>query len=389
MAELRKAALLAAHNFQKWPVNPSGVRGVFCWSWPTSTGWCPRWGDFCAQGGYTVGPWVFPFLMAEPLLPADGDAGADTPAVRCTLYRKRPPRPAAALRPAGTWTAGQVLYIAGTSAVYFAVVYLLTVLVLLPHVGFEPGWGKVIHTFCQTRMAGQHGIVLPFDHQISNALGPVEANLLELLLVLASGGAAGAGALCAEPDGKPQRRGPSARRHWPSSPCLWSGPAGGCTTSPRFPGRPFRWVDLTGTTAFPSLGYALAVLAGGERAAGPAGLSGHGAPGHRRVKICVKGGGGMDAIISLREVTKRFRETVALDKVTVDFEAGKIHGDCGAQRLGENGADEVRVRADAPGRWGDFGAEPAGGKGRGHPPGDRGPSSRRRGFCPTSAATEI
>ena len=34
----------------------------------------------------------------------------------------------------------------------------------------------------------------------------------------------------------------------------------------------------------------------------------------------------MDAIISLREVTKRFRETVALDKVTVDFEAGKIHG---------------------------------------------------------------
>ena len=30
----------------------------------------------------------------------------------------------------------------------------------------------------------------------------------------------------------------------------------------------------------------------------------------------------MGAIISLREVTKRFRETVALDKVTVDFEAG-------------------------------------------------------------------
>ena len=33
----------------------------------------------------------------------------------------------------------------------------------------------------------------------------------------------------------------------------------------------------------------------------------------------------MNAIISLREVTKRFRETVALDKVTVNFKAGKSH----------------------------------------------------------------
>ena len=61
----------------------------------------------------------------------------------------------------------------------------------------------------------------------------------------------------------------------------------------------------------------------------------------------------MDAIISLREVTKRFRETVALDKVTVDFEAGKIHG-----IVGRNGSGKTVLM-------------------------------RRRGFCPTSAATGI
>ena len=44
----------------------------------------------------------------------------------------------------------------------------------------------------------------------------------------------------------------------------------------------------------------------------------------------------MDAIISLREVTKRFRETVALDKVTVDFEAGKIHGIVGRNGSGKS-----------------------------------------------------
>ena len=43
----------------------------------------------------------------------------------------------------------------------------------------------------------------------------------------------------------------------------------------------------------------------------------------------------MDAIISLREVTKRFRETVALDKVTVDFEAGKSTGLWGATARGK------------------------------------------------------
>ena len=180
MAELRKAALLAAHNFQKWPVNPR-VYVVFLLELAYVHWMVSPVGDFCAQGGYTVGPWVFPFLMAEPysrlmvmlgliLLLCDAPfIESDHPALLLRSGRR-------------TWTAGQVLYIAGTSAVYFAVVYLLTVLVLLPHVGFEPGWGKVIHTFCQTRMAGQHGIVLPFDHQISNALGPVEANLLELLL---------------------------------------------------------------------------------------------------------------------------------------------------------------------------------------------------------------
>ena len=43
----------------------------------------------------------------------------------------------------------------------------------------------------------------------------------------------------------------------------------------------------------------------------------------------------MNAIISLREVTKRFRETVALDKVIVDFEAGKIHGIVGRNGSGK------------------------------------------------------
>ena len=75
-------------------------------------------GDFCAQGGYTVGPWVFPFLLAEPYSRLMVMLGlilllCDAPFIEATTP------PCCCAPSAGTWTAGQVLYIAGTSAVYF------------------------------------------------------------------------------------------------------------------------------------------------------------------------------------------------------------------------------------------------------------------------------
>ena len=85
MAELRKAALLAAHNFQKWPVNPR-VYVVFLLELAYVHWTVSPVGDFCAQGGYTVGPWVFPFLLAEPYS-------------RLMVMLGLIPRPAAALRP--------------------------------------------------------------------------------------------------------------------------------------------------------------------------------------------------------------------------------------------------------------------------------------------------
>ena len=44
----------------------------------------------------------------------------------------------------------------------------------------------------------------------------------------------------------------------------------------------------------------------------------------------------MSAVISVKDVTKRFREVTALDRVTVDFEAGKIHGVIGRNGSGKS-----------------------------------------------------
>ena len=44
----------------------------------------------------------------------------------------------------------------------------------------------------------------------------------------------------------------------------------------------------------------------------------------------------MSAVISIKNVTKRFREVTALDNVSVDFEAGKIHGVIGRNGSGKS-----------------------------------------------------
>jgi ABC-2 type transport system ATP-binding protein len=43
----------------------------------------------------------------------------------------------------------------------------------------------------------------------------------------------------------------------------------------------------------------------------------------------------MNKVIELIEVSKRFKETVALEKITVDFEEGKIHGIIGRNGSGK------------------------------------------------------
>ena len=126
----------------------------------------------------------------------------------------------------------------------------------------------MIHTFCQTRMAGQHGIVLPFDHQISNALGPVEANLLELLLCWLLGALLGlvlfvlnltvnrsAGAICA-----------AALAIFP--PVCGAGRLVDALHLPGFLGVPFGG-GFDGDHRVPLPGLRLAVLAGGLSACSP------------------------------------------------------------------------------------------------------------------------
>lgn len=79
------------------------------------------------------------------------------------------------------WTAGQILYIVLSSAIFFAIVELLTILLLLPNLSYENDWGKVINSFAQNG-ASRYGVVFSFDYTIVSSFNPLQAMVIELLL---------------------------------------------------------------------------------------------------------------------------------------------------------------------------------------------------------------
>lgn len=260
MDKVRTSLLLVAHNFKKWPVNPR-IYVVFVLVLAYVHSMISPIGNFCAQMGYTVGPWLFPFLMAEPYSALMIMLGLIL--LFCDAPFIEDDQPYLILRSGRkTWAMGQALYVMAGSAVYFISVYFISVLIVLPYIGFEHGWGKVINTFCQMGGSRQYGIVLAFEQQINNVYNPVQATLLNLLLCWMIGVFLGLLLLFLN--------------------LVANRSVGGIVTVglsifPLFVIRsdwwmhyisPVSWcslavVDATGTTSFPSLPYAIGVLAGG------------------------------------------------------------------------------------------------------------------------------
>jgi hypothetical protein len=105
--------------------------------------------EFSMQVGYRVTPWVFPALMSSRyfgvvlllglvLLFCDApfmDAGQ-------TLLMGRAGKK--------NWCAGQLIYIAVCTGVYFLAIFITQCLMLMPYLTFQSSWGRVITTISAT-----------------------------------------------------------------------------------------------------------------------------------------------------------------------------------------------------------------------------------------------
>lgn len=136
--------------------------------------------SFCQETGYAIHPYVFPFFLAEPYSLLMVLLGFIL--LLCDAPFIEEGHPYLIMRSGRTiWTWGQLVYISLASLTYFTIVFFLTVLSLLPRLTFDSGWGKVINTLTQSTSSWYH-IPIPFDGSIAASLEPFQAIILELFL---------------------------------------------------------------------------------------------------------------------------------------------------------------------------------------------------------------
>ena len=160
-------------NVRKWPGNPRiWVIGLLLASFLYSLLAYVR--TFCVDAGLGVTPWLFPFLMDDPYLVFVFMLGilllfCDAPFVdahQSSLIIRMGKT---------TWALGQIFYIMVASALYFAVVIVLSNLLMFPHVGFSAHWGQIIGTLAQTNAAAYYNVPFFFNYRIMLDYSPFSA----------------------------------------------------------------------------------------------------------------------------------------------------------------------------------------------------------------------
>lgn len=140
---------------------------------------------FCQDVGYSVTPWLFPYffsnsssslllMLAFVLFLCDApflDQQQILVLIRTGRYK---------------WAAGQLLYIAASSFLYFLAIFVLSLFFILPHLHLTNEWGKIIGTLTQTD-AGQNYGIMDLSFNVMNYYLPVEAMLLSFTLMVGIG----------------------------------------------------------------------------------------------------------------------------------------------------------------------------------------------------------
>lgn len=136
---------------------------------------------FCKELGYSVNPWLFPHLFSNGIVSLLLTLAlvlflCDAPfldqqqvfvLLRTGRYK---------------WAMGQILYVVFASFVYFFIIFLLSILLMLPY--SQPGadWGKVIETLSRAGSSYTFGAI-SFSFSVVSSYTAVTATLLSFALM--------------------------------------------------------------------------------------------------------------------------------------------------------------------------------------------------------------
>lgn len=174
MPNLKIAFISGQVNFKKWLVNPriyTLVALIIAFLVYHTTGLT----QFAGEIGIDLTPWIFPHLMIPPvmqlfacftiLLFSDAPfADHHTPFMVIRSGRQN-------------WIIGQLMYIVLASFFYTLFVFIVSVLVLMPNIGFSFDWGVLVKSLAADSSLAPEATVY-FDERIITGFSPIAATLL-------------------------------------------------------------------------------------------------------------------------------------------------------------------------------------------------------------------
>lgn len=140
--------------------------------------------DFSRDVGFPVRPWAFPHITSDYICQLVIMAGAlalfcDAP-FNSDIQKYILPR--AGYFP---WVTGHCMYIFALSFLYVIIIFLSSILSLLPNLEFRDGWGKVWGTLARSMAMRQYGIQFIVDDYLIGTYTPMQATALSFLLSFA------------------------------------------------------------------------------------------------------------------------------------------------------------------------------------------------------------
>lgn len=176
MDKIKCSISISLYQFKKWAINPR-IYVIFISIFLYLHSMLSPIVTFCFNSGYNITPYVFPYMMCQPITVMLMMLGivllfCDAPFIGSE-------QPYIIIRSGRTqWVFGNIVYIALASIVFFLLTTLFTIIILSPAIEFSLGWGKVIGTFAQTSLASEHGITFPFSQVIFMNYTPLQAMLI-------------------------------------------------------------------------------------------------------------------------------------------------------------------------------------------------------------------
>ncbi|HCC35528.1 MAG TPA: hypothetical protein DEQ02_07830 [Ruminococcaceae bacterium] len=176
---MKKVCLIAFHNIRKWTYNPRIyiiIALMFCFMGLRMSSVA----KFANAVGYSTTIWFFPYIGI------DGFLSLVIPLGLILLFCDAPfidaEHPLMIIRSGKkSWAYGQVLYIIIASAVFWILIFFLSIVFFFPNVEFSSAWGKVLGTLAQTDAGQAFGINM-LNYELQNEFTPLMAFGLSFLL---------------------------------------------------------------------------------------------------------------------------------------------------------------------------------------------------------------